>query len=204
MERKNKRLTSTHENVNLFTFYSTNTMKSTELSLQEKLRNGDEQAFEWLYNEYKEGFLSFGKNYAFDQDELLDIYQDAVIALFQNFVQKQLILEQSTVKTYLFGIGKNLLNKAAQKKGKLVRMEGQVLSTEAIETEDIDTSTRSRQLAEAFRQLGAKCKEVLELFYYRGYSIKEIVEATDYKDENTVKSHKSRCMKGLREKIKSV
>lgn len=179
-------------------------MKSSEKSLQQRLRSGDERAFEWIYSEYKEGFLAFGKSYRIDSDELIDIYQDAVIALFQNFVEKQLHLETSTVKTYLYGIGKHLILRATKQGARVIRLDNIQETVEEIEIEEHDESEKSKKLAAAFKTLGEKCKEVLELFYYRGFSIKEIVEATEYKDENTVKSHKSRCMKGLREKIKSV
>lgn len=178
-------------------------MNSTEKSLQHQLRSGDERAFEWVYNEYKEGFLAFSRSYRLDADELIDIYQDAVIALFQNFVEKQLELEKSTVKTYLYGIGKHLIIKTVKRDSKMIRLDGSQEEVVEIEIDEHDESERSQQLAAAFKKIGEKCREVLELFYYRGFSIKEIVEATDYKDENTVKSHKSRCMKGLREKIKS-
>ena len=178
-------------------------MKSTEKSLQHRLRSGDERAFEWVYKEYKEGFLAFSKSYRLNSDELIDIYQDATIALFQNFVEKQLELEKSSVKTYLYGIGKHLILKAVKQDSKMIRLDATQEEVVEIEIDEHDQSERSQQLASAFKKLGEKCREVLELFYYRGFSIKEIVEATDYKDENTVKSHKSRCMKGLREKIKS-
>ncbi|MEL6925658.1 MAG: hypothetical protein AAFO94_16555 [Bacteroidota bacterium] len=39
------------------------------------------------------------------------------------------------------------------------------------------------------------------MFYYRGLSIAEIVEQTDYKDANTVKAYKSRCLKKLKQLI---
>jgi RNA polymerase sigma factor (sigma-70 family) len=178
-------------------------MKSTEKSLQQRLRSGDEHAFEWIYKEYKEGFLAFGKNYQLDVNELVDIYQDAVVALFQNFVEKQVTLDRSSVKTYLYGIGKHLILKALRERSKLIYLDGNQERFEEVEIDEHDESERSQQLASAFKTLGKKCQEVLELFYYRGLSIKEIVTATDYKDENTVKSHKSRCMKGLREKLKS-
>lgn len=177
-------------------------MKSAEISLQDQLRSGDERAFEWVYKEYKEGFLAFSKSYRINSDELIDIYQDATIALFQNFVEKQLELDKSSVKTYLYGIGKHLILKAAKQGAKMIRLDGSQEEVSEIEIDEHDESERSQQLASAFKKLGEKCQEVIELFYYRGFSIKEIVDATDYKDENTVKSQKSRCMKGLREKIK--
>lgn len=178
-------------------------MKYTETSLQERLRNGDARAFEWVYNEYRDAFLAFGRGYKMDEDELLDVYQDSVIALFQNFVEKQTELDKSTVKTYLFGIGKFLILASLRRNAKLHRTDSFQDEIEEISLDLPDESERSQQLAHAFGKLGEKCQELLRLFYYRGLSIKEIVTRTEYKDENTVKSRKSRCMKRLRETIKS-
>ena len=54
-----------------------------------------------------------------------------------------------------------------------------------------------------FGALGKKCQELLTLFYYRGYTIQEIMEAENYNSENVVKAAKSRCMKTLRERIQA-
>ena len=69
---------------------------------------------------------------------------------------------------------------------------------------EIETETLSREqqlLQKHFNTLGAKCKELLELFYYRGFTIKDILEHTEYGSENVIKSAKSRCMKTLKERI---
>ena len=58
-------------------------------------------------------------------------------------------------------------------------------------------------LEKAFSSLGKRCKEILTLFYYRGYSIEEIVEALQYENKNVVKSQKSRCVKQIKDKIKT-
>ena len=58
------------------------------------------------------------------------------------------------------------------------------------------------QLQKAFVTLGKKCKEVLSLFYYRGYTIDEICTRLNYDNKNVVKSQKSRCIKQLKDKIK--
>jgi predicted DNA-binding protein YlxM (UPF0122 family) len=54
-----------------------------------------------------------------------------------------------------------------------------------------------------FKKLGKKCQEVLTLFYSRGLSIDEIVEHSDYTDGSVVRSQKSRCLKTLKDMIKS-
>ena len=48
-------------------------------------------------------------------------------------------------------------------------------------------NTMQIQLQRAFAGLGKKCKEVLSLFYYRGYSIEEICLAMNYENKNVVK-----------------
>ena len=69
------------------------------------------------------------------------------------------------------------------------------------EMESHEPNLKQKLIAKHFKDLSPSCQKILNLFYYRGWSINEIVMGTEYKDENTVKSHKSRCLKGLKEKI---
>ena len=61
---------------------------------------------------------------------------------------------------------------------------------------------RQEKLRKAFGLLSPSCQVVLRLFYYRGLSLSDIVEQTKYNNTDTVKSHKSRCLKRLAELIK--
>jgi len=173
-------------------------MKKDNILLQQRLRNDDKKALEEVYTLYKAMFVNYASRYNLTKESILDIYQDSVIAMYQNFVIKQTILENATIKTYLFGIGKHKILDAI-KDQKVV----QALPKEAIDTitevtiEDVQPSQEQHLLAIHFNRMGKSCQEVLKLFYYRGFSIKEIVAHTHYKDENTVKSHKSRCLKKL-------
>ena len=116
---------------------------------------------------------------------------------------KQLKLENSSVKTYLFGIGKNMIFTSLKKQQKLYPESSIQHEYEEIEIEQPEETNESKLLSKAFKNLGEKCQEIIRMFYYRNLSVKEIVELSHYKDENTVKSHKSRCMKSLRELVKT-
>ncbi len=177
-------------------------MKKDDLILQEELRQGNKKSFEAVYLQHRDAFINFGKSYPIDTNQLMDIYQDATISLFQNFVMKKLKLKTSTVKTYLFGIGKNLILAELKKESKIYREAPIQQEYEEIIIDSPEETTESRLLAGSFKQLGEKCQEIIRMFYYRNLSVKEIVELSHYKDENTVKSHKSRCMKSLRELVK--
>lgn len=170
--------------------------------LQEKLRNGDRKVLEQLYVNWKADFIAFGLKYSHDQEDVLDIYQDAVIELSRRFEQG-LKLEKGSVKTYLFGIGKFLLFKRVKKLS--VYTSSDVSSQEEwVEVEEEISTIEQKKMEQGYQQLGEKCKEILRLYYYRNLTINEIVERGHYKDANTVKSQKSRCMKQLKELIRQI
>ena len=50
----------------------------------QKLKQKDPKTIEKLYLENKSAFLSFAAKFKIDPDELLDIYQDAFVALVEN------------------------------------------------------------------------------------------------------------------------
>jgi RNA polymerase sigma-70 factor (ECF subfamily) len=54
----------------------------------------------------------------------------------------------------------------------------------------------------ALLKIGEKCRQLLQLFFYQNYNIQEIMEKMGYKNENVVSSHKSRCVKQLKEILK--
>ena len=61
---------------------------------------------------------------------------------------------------------------------------------------------RQEKFKIAFEKLGENCQKIINLFYLDKKSIKQIKILGNYKNENTVKAQKSRCMKTLRELIK--
>lgn len=176
-------------------------MKNSDTNLQERLRRDDKKALAEVYSAHKEVFLNYGVRYNLDRSELMDIYQDSVVAMYQNFVEKQTVLEKSTIKTYLFGIAKNQIFSSLKAKSRLYALPDE---PEEIETVTLDTEVITQEqklLATYFNQIGESCQEILKMYYYRGLTIKEMVEYSHYKDENTVKSHKSRCLKKLKQLI---
>ena len=177
-------------------------MKNTvsDNQLQKQLRADDKKALEEIYTAYKAEFINYAKRYNIEAADVLDVYQDAVIALHQNFVMSQIELRTSTVKTYLFGIGKNKLFKRLKEKQRVLRVEVQHKADDYIEInlEDDLPTENQQKLAKRLNEISETCKELLNLFYYRNLTIDEIVELTHYKDGNTVRSNKSRCLKSLK------
>ena len=79
---------------------------SNNQELIEKIKNNDPKALHEFYNNNKTGFLLFFNRYNLNADDALDIYQDAIIALVENIKKGKIDSLQSSLTTYLFGIGK--------------------------------------------------------------------------------------------------
>ncbi|GEQ85194.1 hypothetical protein ULMS_07020 [Patiriisocius marinistellae] len=175
----------------------------TNTSLQQRLRDEDPTAFEEVYKDNQEAFFNYALKFNLDKDTVLDVYQDATIALYQNFVSKQLVIENGTLRTYLFAIGKYKMYNILKKRKKVILKDAPEKVADFEIEVDNSPSEQQKQLAINFKNMSPSCQDILKMYYYRNLTIKEIVALTHYKDENTVKSHKSRCLKGLRQLINS-
>ena len=158
-------------------------------------------ALESLYLAWRTDFLEFAKRYDASKEDILDVYQDALIIFYENIKSGKLNELTSSPKTYLFSVGKYTLLNKLKGRHNLVNLEiekvEQPTGLEPIEP----LNNRQELMLNALKQLGPTCKRLIELFYYEKLSIKEIVTELNLKNENTVKAHKSRCIKSMREKI---
>jgi RNA polymerase sigma-70 factor (ECF subfamily) len=177
-------------------------INTSEMQLQSRLRNDDKSALEFIYVTYKEAFFNYALRFDISKRNISDIYQDSIIAMYQNFILNQVILEKSTIKTYLFGIGKHKIYKHLKDKKRTSYTLPKSEDFEEIRLEDNIPTLQQKQLAHNLNLISDSCQHLLKLFYYRGLSIDDIVDVTDYKDSNTVRSHKSRCVKRLKSLFK--
>ncbi len=173
------------------------------------LINSDQKEVSKLYNANRVIFLNFGKKYGLSYDDLCDIYQEAFIALRKHALNGKLDAVNSSMKTYLFGIGKFMIFNLLKEKKKTTEYKPSKLGIHdtidlvTTEIEEVELTHEQVLLHTYFKKLGKKCQEMLTLFYSRGLSIDEIVEHTDYTDGSVVRSQKSRCLKTLKDMIKA-
>lgn len=179
-------------------------MNEDQLILQ--LKNADKKALKMIYIENRTAFINFARKFSVSENDILDVYQDAIIVLQEKAIKGEIDTLSCSIRTYLFGVGKYMLYEKVRKNNKTVAdfpLEKEAYNYKEFALDFFEETPNSLQLMlqKAFKTLGKKCKEVLTLFYYRGYTIDEIAEKLNYKDKNVVKSQKSRCIKQLKEKI---
>ena len=182
--------------------------RHSDQSLFEALKKGSELAFKKVYEDNRELFLNFARRYKLDDEEVLDVYQDTYVALYENIQNGKFSELKSSISTYLISIGKYKIMERLRKATKHTNDEFVLHNVENVDNEieafDIvneELTPEQKLLKKYFEVLGEKCKQILTMFYYKQYKIKEIMLAGHYNSENVVKSQKSRCLKNLKEAI---
>lgn len=168
------------------------------------LKRRDERTVDRIYQEHRHGFILFAKRYNLDSDSVLDVYQDAIIALCENAEKGKLDDLKSSLKTYLFSIGKYMIYarlRKMQKKVTYANIENFHFEWEEYSGEE--DSLEIKQMRASLSKMGAKCQEILRLFYYQERNLDEITQIMEYDNKDVAKSQKSRCIKQLKELIKS-
>lgn len=179
----------------------------TDEQLIAQLKKRDRNALKTVYTEYKTEFLKFMSRYNAEAIVLEDIFQDALIVLYENAQAGKLDALKSTLKTYLFGTGKFMLFKHFRDGKKEVPTEETYLfdnyDQAVIENvyEDEGLNEYQAKLITNFKKLGEKCREILELFYLQGMKLDEITRTQGYDNKDVAKSQKSRCLKSLKQLI---
>ncbi len=187
--------------MNLFTFMAKHSLMPEPENFADLLKKNDE-AIRKLYEDNRNGFILFAKRYDLDQEDIVDIYQDAIIALCENATKGKLDNLQSTVKTYLFAIGKFMIFQKLKTINRVLPLEDSDFIT--MEWNDYNEEKNDFQVAalqKNFSKLGQQCQKVLRFFYYEEKKLDEIQEILNYTNKDVLKSQKSRCLKQLKELI---
>jgi RNA polymerase sigma-70 factor (ECF subfamily) len=183
-------------------------MHKVETITLEDLKQGSDKVLQQVYEANRDKFINFAKRYNLPEEDLVDAYQEAYIAFYDNVMNGKIKSFSSSISTYIISIGKYIIFDMLKKKKRTINPDFDVSilrnKDDLVDYLEIETEALTHEqnlLYKYFNTLGKKCQELLDLFYYRGFTIKDILGHTDYNSENVIKSAKSRCMKTLKERI---
>jgi RNA polymerase sigma-70 factor (ECF subfamily) len=170
----------------------------------QKIRSGGQTELGMVYEEYRSEFLHWiTKEYECSMDDGKDMYQLTILIFYDNIRQGKLEHLVSSVKTYLFGIGKNLAKDNMRKEKKFTPINQEKWLKEYLIDEPnqpLDDTIFSLA-KKALEKLGQPCQRLIELFYYENKNLQEISEAMQYKNMETAKNQKCKCMARLRKLV---
>ncbi|MFN8117520.1 MAG: sigma-70 family RNA polymerase sigma factor [Bacteroidia bacterium] len=173
-----------------------------------EIKNGNETVLVELYKLYRNEFISWSfKNYNITDEDAKDIFQETIIAFYNNVKSGQLHEFTSDVKTYLFAIGKfKIINFLKKQQRSVTFSDFDLLKVEEpINNEMLDKEENEFIKATVKKYLNEQCedcKKVLELYYFKDLDMKTIAEEMGYKNADVAKKKKYECFKKLAEMVK--
>ena len=172
----------------------------------QRLRAGDKTIFQELYAYFDyctKPIRRFGGN----MENAKDIFQEAIIVLYQKAIDNPNFKLNCQVKTYLYEIVRRLWLAHQKKKGNQVlplleNYEQAVdLQDEIIERQKRQQEKYKESIA-AIQQLAPQCQKILSSFYVHGLNLEEIAKALDI-GKASVKTRKSQCFAQWRKLLNS-
>ena len=162
-----------------------------------------------FYTSHRTEFLKWSyKHYSLTPQEAIDIYQDAVVVLFENYQKGKLTALRSSVKTYFYGIAKNLIFVYLKKRTKRHTYIETVADISSV-AENIPYNEAGNDwmentleiIGDTVNRLSAKGQAIIYLFYYEKKSLRDITRMLDYSSEDVTKTTKMRYKKILRQMV---
>lgn len=170
------------------------------------LRSGQrmEETIKAIYRSYFDSLCWYVMNNSGSRQDAEDMFQEVVVA-FIDLIKKDKFRGESTVKTFLFSLNRFTWLNELKKRGRaLAREEKYERGQERVELDTSDLMADREGKAELVRivgELGESCRTILLLFYYENLSMKEILEATEYENEQVVRNKKYKCLKQLEQLV---
>ncbi len=178
---------------------------SEDQQLLEKIKEGNDKGILELYRLFRDSFIHWAQqNYKIDEESAADAFQDAMVCLHNNIMKGKLYELSSSLKTYVYAIGKNIIRKKLTKMSLTAEhQEDDITDKLTIEVVDnIALNERQRIVSSLLESIGEPCRTILRLFYFKGFSMDSIAREMEYKNENVVKTQKLRCITTLKKMVR--
>lgn len=168
---------------------------------------GDQHALMELYERYRDEVIRFcRKRSGLTNDDIFDIYQETIIALYKNIITGKLqsLTNGAKLRTYIFSIGYHKMVDVVRKKSKTISFDTDKphddfdYSYEQVETE------QDLVIRQAVNSLQEPCKSILTLYYWDRQSHSDIAIALNYSSPDSAKTQKNKCMKKLKSYIRTL
>lgn len=177
--------------------------KLNDEELSNRVKGWDNQAFEVLYDKYKDKIFSYVRNILnYNKDDATTVLSDVFIKVFE-YIKNY---EVKNFKTFIYRIAHNTAIDLIRtsKTGIYTNEENAKLVEDKqnmIEKENINTQFKQKIMMWFMSQIEERFKNVLYLYYFEEKSYDEIAEIME-SNKNSIWTMISNAKKILKEKIK--
>lgn len=175
------------------------TLEEEKLLLRGLAAN-DKQAIETIYRDNYAMIQAFILNNSGSHDDARDIFQEAMIVLFEKTRTETFELS-SQLKTYIYSVCRRLwLKKLSQMNrysGRLDNMEDTIPVDEDMELHE-KRDTDFTLMENAMSKIGEPCKSLLDAYYIQKKHMQEIAADFGYTNADNAKTQKYKCLMRLK------
>lgn len=171
-----------------------------EQLLLEGLAKNERKAIETIYKENYKMVQSLVINNNGNADDAKDIFQEAMIVLYEKTRQVDFELH-CQVKTYLYSVCRRLWLKRLQQLNRFSSDIENIAETVPVEEELEYHEKRNDDfiaMEKAINSLGEPCKGLLEAYYLEDRNMKDIAGSFGYTNADNAKNQKYKCLMRLK------
>lgn len=175
----------------------------TELNEQlllKGLAGNDTKAIETIYKDNFNMVQAFIINNNGSYDDARDIFQEAMIALYEKAQSESFVLT-CKINTYVYSICRRLWLKRLQQLGRFSNQIDNFEETVAVEDDLEIHEKRNAEFAimdRALNSLGEPCKSLLEGYYLKKMDMQKLAKDFGYTNADNAKNQKYKCLMRLK------
>lgn len=182
-------------------------MIKKDIEILDCIRTGNNNgALSYLYDESLAKVRQYILKNSGSKDDANDIFQDAVIILF-NQVRLNKFNEAYSIDSFIYSVSRNLWIDKVRREKKFTAYESPEQFASISEgndhLDDLISKEKTLAMKNVFNKLDEKCRQILNYVIHDKYSMKEIKEKMGYTSENVAKTTHYRCKQYLKELVKS-
>ncbi len=171
-----------------------------EQELLKGLARNDKNSIESIYRENYTSIQSFVVNNSGSVDDARDIFQEAMIVLYEKSRLATFTLN-CQIKTYVYSICRRLWLKRLQQLGKFSTQVENLEEVIPVEEEIEDHEKKNDDfilMEHAMAKIGEPCKSLLDAYYLQKKNMQEIAAEFGYTNADNAKTQKYKCLVRLK------
>jgi len=168
-----------------------------------RLSQGDETCLKDFYTSHEVAFVKTIISKGWGQEEdAKRVYAECVTILYYNIKEGRLALPlRSSLKTYLIAISRNVLSneRRSDYNKKTVHIDPTDHTLDYLDgIAHLDYKEKSELMNLLLGSIGAKCRELLTMFYIKAYSAESVANALEIDNVSAVRKRKFDCLKKIK------
>lgn len=177
-----------------------NISEASDQQLLSELAQDSDQALERLYKQYYPTALQIVINNNGSADDAKDLFQEAVIILYEKVKTEDFILS-CKLNTFLYAVCKRLWLKKLNQQNRQIQLDPEYEEIFPVEDEIEQHEQKEKDLnvlEGALKQIGEPCKTILEAYYLKKKNMQEISSLMGYTNADNAKNQKYKCLVRLK------